>query len=75
MTNSFSLYLLVKELIHIVYFLLGSVLLGTLGVALGAYHSLYPITLLAPVVLILVKVSLGGPVKFPTKLVFMQQNY
>jgi len=34
----------------------GSVLLSTLGVAFGAYHSLYPVTLLAPVILILMKV-------------------
>ncbi|XP_015749036.1 PREDICTED: phosphatidylinositol glycan anchor biosynthesis class U protein-like [Acropora digitifera] len=34
----------------------GSILLGMLGVSFGAYHSLYPITLLPPVILILFKV-------------------
>ncbi|XP_068699893.1 phosphatidylinositol glycan anchor biosynthesis class U protein-like [Montipora foliosa] len=42
--------------IALFYAMKGSVLLSTLGVALGAYHSLYPITLLPPVVLILIKV-------------------
>ena len=36
----------------------GSILLGMLGVSFGAYHSLYPITLLPPVILILFKVCL-----------------
>ncbi|XP_074617969.1 phosphatidylinositol glycan anchor biosynthesis class U protein-like [Acropora palmata] len=34
----------------------GSILLSMLGVSVGAYHSLYPITLLPPVILILFKV-------------------
>lgn len=34
----------------------GSILLSMLGVSFGAYHSLYPITLLPPVILILLKV-------------------
>jgi len=39
----------------LLFSLKGSTLLSTLGVALGAYLSLYPVTLLAPVVLILMK--------------------
>ncbi|CAH3017304.1 unnamed protein product [Porites evermanni] len=34
----------------------GNILVSTLGVAFGAYHSLYPITLLPPVILIVIKV-------------------
>lgn len=34
----------------------GSILLSMLGISAGAYHSLYPITLLPPVILILFKV-------------------
>lgn len=47
--------------IALFYAMKGSVLLSTLGVALGAYHSLYPITLLPAVVLILIKVRSVEP--------------
>ena len=45
------------KIIIILFFCSGSILLSTLGVAVGTYLSLYPVTLLAPVILTLMKVN------------------
>ncbi|KAL9974384.1 hypothetical protein ACROYT_G011408 [Oculina patagonica] len=57
----------------LLFSLKGSILLSTLGVAVGSYHSLYPVTLLAPVILILMKVR-SVDVEFNKKtVVFVSQ--
>ena len=52
----FVCFLLYAKVVLIFYS--GNILLSTLGVAAGTCHSLYPVTLLAPVVLTLMKVKM-----------------
>lgn len=57
----------------LLFSLKGSILLSTLGVAVGTYLSLYPVTLLAPVVLILMKVRPIDIELSKTTLIFASQ--
>nr|XP_058951570.1 phosphatidylinositol glycan anchor biosynthesis class U protein-like [Pocillopora verrucosa] len=57
----------------LLFSLRGNILLSTLGVAAGTCHSLYPVTLLAPVVLTLMKVH-SFDIQFTKKtIVFVSQ--